>query len=190
MHYDNYSTPPPPPPPHTYNYTLTPPPLPRQHSLCVGRGQFQRSSQVLWSQQVGQLHPHEPLACTGSGDTSAHVWNCTVSIPRQRNSAAMEKLVCWWWGCLMTCRYDYPLPNPIANDCFVMQVCVPVHVATLYQMHGMHAGMIYTSMHKSQFLAFYFQSICRSMIHRVRIAVCLMMNWSHLSLSRPPQLPW
>ena len=39
------------------------------------------------------FHPHEPLACTASGDSSTHVWNCSVSIPRQRTSAAIERIV-------------------------------------------------------------------------------------------------
>ena len=50
MHHDDYSTTPLPP------HTLTPTPPSRRHSLCVGRGQFQRSSQVLWAQRVSQLH--------------------------------------------------------------------------------------------------------------------------------------
>ena len=86
-----------PPHPHTHSYMHTHPSMCTDGTACVWDVD---SSNVLLkycghSGSVNSLsfHPHEPLACTGSGDTSAHIWNCSVSIPRQRNSTVMEKLV-------------------------------------------------------------------------------------------------
>ena len=57
------------------------------------------------------FHPHEPLACTASGDAATHVWNCSVSIPRQRNSVGLEKMVCNTDMGVHVCMCGHPLPT-------------------------------------------------------------------------------
>ena len=127
MHHDNYSTtltPSPPPPSHPH--TLTPSPLPRRHSVCVGRGQFQCSSQVLWPQRVGQLHLLPSPRPARLHWLRRHL-RTRLELHRQHSKAEEQRS----HGEIGT---DWPMHCILVVEGFV-HVHVHVGMTTLYQIH-------------------------------------------------------